>query len=80
MVPQHENFGNISVNVYEIRSFPKFDERNPGTTFSMTTNPSFATLYFKLNEVKSYLRSTQCFAKHNVLYVNIWSINVNLKT
>ena len=71
MFPQRENFEDISVNVYETRSFTKFAERNPDTTFSMTTTSSFETLYFKLNKVKSYLRSTQYFKKLNVLHVNI---------
>ena len=67
MFPQHENFEDISVNVYKTRSFTKFAERNPDTTFSVTTNSSFETLYFKLNEVKY----TIYFEKLNVLHVNI---------
>ena len=29
MVPQTENFENISVNIYETGSSTKFDEKNP---------------------------------------------------
>ena len=56
MVPQAENFENISVNIYETNSFTKFDERDPDTNFSYDiTKSSFETSYFKPNEVKPYL-------------------------
>ena len=35
MVPQTENFENISVNIYETGSFTKFDEKDPDMNFSM---------------------------------------------
>ena len=37
------------------------------------------TSYFKRNEVKPYLRSTQYFEKRNVLHVNIRSIKRNFE-
>ena len=40
---------------------------------------NFETLYFKPNEVKPYLRSTQYFQKLNVLHVNIRGIKLNFE-
>ena len=62
MVPQTENFENISVNIYETGSFTKFDERDSDTNFfDDITKSNNDTSYFKPNEVKPYLRSTQYF-------------------
>ena len=67
MVPQTETFENISVNIYETGSFSKFDERGPDTNFfDDITKSNFETSYFKPNEVKPYLRSTQYLEKLNV--------------
>ena len=72
MVPQTENFENIFVNVYETGSFTKFDERGPDTNFfDDITKSNFEASYFKPNEVKPYLRSTQYLGKCNALHVNI---------
>ena len=80
MVPQTENFENISVNIYETYSFPKFNERDPDTNFFYdTTKSSFETSYFNPNEVKPYLRSTQYLGKLNVLHVNIRNIKGNFE-
>ena len=80
MVPQTKNFENISVNIYETDSFTKFDERDPDTNFFYDiTKSSFETSYFKTNEVKPYLRSTQYLEKLNVLHVNIRSIKRNFE-
>ena len=73
MVPRTENFENISVNIYETHSFTKFHERDRDTIFFYITQSSFGTSYFKPNEVKPYLRSTQYLEKLNVLHVNIRS-------
>ena len=71
MVPQTKNFENISVNIYETDFFTKFDERDPDTKFfCYITKSSFKNSYFKPNEVKPYLRSTQYLEKLNDLYVN----------
>ena len=80
MVPQTENFENISVNIYKTGSFTKFDERDPDTIFfdNMTCS-NFETSKFKPNEVKLYLRSTQYLEKLNVLHVNIRSIKRNFE-
>ena len=80
MVPQTEHFENISVNIYETGSFTKFDERDPDTKFfDDMTKLNFETSYFKPNEVKPYLRSTQYLEKRNVLHVNIRSIKRNFE-
>ena len=72
MLPQTENFENISVNIYETGSLTKFDERDPDTNFfDGMTKSSFETSYFEPKEVKPYLRSTQHMEKLNVLHVNI---------
>ena len=56
MIPQTESFENISVSIYEIGSFTKFDERHPDTNFfEEMTKSNFETLYFKPNEVKPHL-------------------------
>ena len=75
MVPQTENFENISVNIYETGSFTKFDERDRNTNFfDDITKPNFETSYFTPNKVKPYLRSTQYLEKLNGLHVNIQNI------
>ena len=80
MIPQTQNFENISVSIYETDSFTKFEERDPDTTFFYDiTKSSFETSYFKPNEVKPYLRSTQYLEKLNVLLVNIQSIKRNFE-
>ena len=80
MVPQTENFENISVNIYETGSFTMFDERDPDTNFfDDITKSNFETSYFKPNEVKPYLQSTQYLEKLNVLHVNIRSIKSNFE-
>ena len=80
MVPQTENFENISVNICETDSFTRFDEKDADTTFFYDiTKSSFETSYFKTNEVKPYLRSTQYLEKLNVLHVNIRSIKRNFE-
>ena len=79
MVPRTENFENISVNIYETHSFTKFHERDRDTIFFYITQSSFGTSYFKPNEVKPYLRSTQYLEKLNVLHVNIRSIKRNFE-
>ena len=80
MVPQTENFENISVNIYETGSLTKFDERDPDTNFfDDMTKSNFETSYFEPNEVKPYLRSTQYLEKLNVLHVNIRSIKRNFE-
>ena len=72
MIPQTENFENISGNIYENGSFTNFDERGPDTNFFHDiTKSNYETLYFKPNEVKLFLRSTQYLEKLNVLHVNI---------
>ena len=72
MVHQTEYFENISVNIYETDSFIKFDERDPDINiFYDITESIFETSYFKPNEVKPYVRSTQYLQKLNVLHVNI---------
>ena len=59
MVPQTQNFENISLNIYETGSFTNFDERNPDTNFfADITKSNFETLHFKPNKAKPYLRST----------------------
>ena len=59
MVPQTQNFENISLNIYETGSFTNFDERNPDTNFfDDIAKSNFETLHFKPNEPKPYLRST----------------------
>ena len=64
MVFQTEDFENISVNIYETDSFTKFDERDTDTNFFYEiTKSSFETSYFKPNEIKQYLRSTQYLDK-----------------
>ena len=64
MVPQTENFENISVNIYETGTFTKFDERDPDTIFfDDMIKSNFETSYFKPNEVKQYLPSTQYLEK-----------------
>ena len=73
MVPQTENFENISVNIYETGSFTKFDERDPDTNFfDDITKSSFKTSYFKPNELKLYLRSTQW--KNLMSYMSIFKV------
>ena len=80
MVPQTENFENISVNIYEPGTFTKFDERDPDTIFfDDMTKSNFETSYFKPNEVKQYLPSTQYLEKLNVSHVNIRSIKRNFE-
>ena len=80
MVPQTENFENISVNIYETDSFTKFDEKDPDTNFFCDiTKYSFQPSYFKPNEVKPYPRSTQYLEKLNVLQYNICLRNMVLK-
>ena len=80
MVTQTENFENSSVNIYETGSFTKFDETDPDTNFfDDIAKSSFETSYFKQNEVKSYLRSTQYLEKLNLLRVNIRSIKRNFE-
>ena len=55
MVPQTENFENISVNIYETYSFPKFNERDPDTNFFYDiTKSSFETSLFKPNKASKY--------------------------
>ena len=72
MVPQAENFENISVNICKGGYFTKFDERDPDTNFfDDITKSNFQASYFKPNEAKSYLRSTQYLEKLNALHVNI---------
>ena len=72
MFPQTKNFESISLNVYETGSFIKFDERDPDTNFfDGIAKSNFETSYFKPNEVKPYLQSTQYLEKLNVLHVNI---------
>ena len=72
MLPQTENFENISVNICETGSFTKSDERDPNTNIlNDMTKSNFETSYFKPNEVKPYLPSTQYLEKLNVLHVNI---------
>ena len=80
MVPQTENFENISVNIYETGSLTKFDERDLDTNFfDDMTKSNFETSYFEPNEVKPDLRSTQYLVKLNVLHVNIRSIKRNFE-
>ena len=80
MVPKTENFESIFVNSYETGSFTKIDERNPGTNFfDDITKSNYETSYFKPNEIKPYLRSTQYLEKCNVLHVNIRSIKPNFE-
>ena len=80
MVPQTKHFENISVNIYESGSFTKFDERDPDTNiFDGKTKSKFETSYFKPNEVKPSLRSTQYLKKLNVLHVHIRSIKRNFE-
>ena len=80
MVPQTKNFENISVNIYEPGSFTKFNERDPDTKFFDDIRKSdFETSYFRPNEVKPYLQSTQYLEKLNVLHVNIRSIKCNFE-
>ena len=80
MAPQTENFENISVNIYETGTFTKFDERDPDTIFfDDMTKSNFETSYFKPNEVKQYLPSTQYLEKINVSHVNIRSIKRNFE-
>ena len=59
MVPQTENFKNISVNIYETGSFTMSNERNPDTNlFGDITKSNFKTFCFKtkeIREVKPYL-------------------------
>ena len=75
MVPQTKSFENISVNVYETGSFIKFDARDPDTTiFDDITKSSFETSYFKPNEVKPYLRSTQYLKKLLMSYMSIFEV------
>ena len=77
MVPQTENFENISADIYETDPFTNFDERDPDTNFFYNiTKSSFETSYFKPNEVKPYLQSTQYLEKLNALLVNIRSIKL----
>ena len=80
MVPQARNFENISVNIYDTYSFTKLDGKDQDTNFFYNiTKSSFETSYFKPNEVKPYLRSTQYLEKLNVLHVNIRSIKRNFE-
>ena len=80
MVPQTENFENISVNIYETGSFTKFDERHPDTNFfDDMTKSNFETSHFKPNDVKPHLWSAQFLEKLNVLQVNIQSIKRNFE-
>ena len=80
MVPQAENFENISVNIYETGSCTKFNERDPNTTLlDDIARSNFETQYFKLNEVKPYLQNTQYLEKLYLLHVNIRSIESNLE-
>ena len=78
MLPQTENFENMSVNIYETGYFTKYNKRDPGTNFfDDITTSNFETSYVKQNEVKPYLRSTQYLEKRNVLHVR--SIKRNFK-
>ena len=78
MAPQTKNLENISVNIYETGSFIKFDENDTYTNFvDDVTKSNFDTSYFKPNEVKPYVQSTQYLEKLNVLHVNIRSIKRN---
>ena len=80
MASRTKNFENISINNYETDSFTRLDERDPDTNFLYDiTKSSFETSYFKPNEVKPYLRSTQYLEKLNVLHVNIRSIKRNFE-
>ena len=75
MVPQTKSFENISLNVYETGSFIKFDARDPDITFfDDITKSSFETSYFKPNEVKPYLRSTQYLKKLLMSYMSIFEV------
>ena len=80
MFPQTQNFENISVNIYETGSFTKFDERDPDANFfDDMTKSNFETSYFKSNEEKPHLWSTQYLERLNVLHVNIQSIERNFE-
>ena len=80
MASRTKNFENISINNYETDSFTRLDERDPDTNFLYDiTKSSFGTSYFKPNEVKPFLRSTQYLEKLNVLHVNIRSIKRNFE-
>ena len=51
MLPQTEDFQNISVNIHETGFFTKFDERDPDTNLSHDiTKSNFETSY--LNKSK----------------------------
>ena len=77
MVPQARNFENISVNIYDTYSFTKLDGKDQDTNFFYNiTKSSFETSYFKPNEGKPYLQSTQYLEKLNALLVNIRSIKL----
>ena len=80
MASRTKNFENISINNYETDFFTRFDERDPDTNFLYDISKScFETSYFKPNQVKPYLRSTQYLEKLNVLHVNIRSIKRNFE-
>ena len=70
-------------NLFEFfikNSFIKFAERDPDkNVFDDTTKSNFQTTYFKPNEVKQYLRSTNYLEKINVLLANIRSIKRNFE-
>ena len=69
----------ISVNIYKTGSFTKFDKRDPDTNFFDDIIKSNFQTYFKPNEVKLYLRSTQYLEKLNALHVNIGGIKRNFE-
>ena len=76
MVAQTENI----FEIYEAGSFTKSDRRGPDINiFDDITKSYFGTSFFKSNEVKPYLRSTQYLEKLNVLHVNIRSIKRNFE-
>ena len=65
----------IPVNVHATGSFTKFCERDTDTNFfDDIIKSNFEASYFKPNEVKPYLWSTQYLEKFNVLHVIIRSI------
>ena len=58
MVPQTENFENISADIYETDPFTNFDERDPDTNFFFDiTKSSFETSYFESKEVRDGILS-----------------------
>ena len=81
MLPQTEDFQNISVNIHETGFFTKFDERDPDTNLSHDiTKSNFETSYLNKTE-KNRTIEVHSILKNVPSYMSIFEVfNVILKT